>query len=146
MKKETEEKIQSWLQILILPVVVLVVTSWVNAALKSKDVDSMLVQQAIAILSSKDTTDQLILRGWAVDVINSKSDVCFSSEQVEKLKDGSISFPNQHSFKYGAGSEEKRVRYVLQLKDGTYVEEDLNYDEASDRINELKKQLQPVSP
>ena len=67
----------------------------IQKQLQDQSVRKDYVQIAISILTEPDKTKvDPILRGWAVDLLNDNSPRKFSTEVIEKLKEGKISLPS----------------------------------------------------
>ena len=122
--------IRFWVKNTIMPLALVFIAWMFNSSLKTKEIDAILVNAAVDVLSSEATEENLIMRGWGVDVIQAKSDVKFSKKQESGLRNGKYQFPRSHVFEGRS--------YVEKFKDGSEsVKKDLSLEESLKIIREL---------
>lgn len=118
------------------------VGSFLVDANTEKTTNVQLIQVAIGILSKDSdagySTEQKVLRAWAVDTINSSAKVKFDSRSKQLLVDGKAAFP---SIREKVSEVLKNVRLNTEER---LKEQAVQIEVWEQKINEMTKQAEEV--
>ena len=89
MEKDKWDKFKIIGSTILIPVVIVILTNTVNVALKDREIGLRMVELAIEFLKSPPDTTKLSMdiREWSIEVIDKYSDVPFSEDAREALKE-----------------------------------------------------------
>lgn len=90
MEKSLLEQVEIWINMIskiAIPVILVILGSWLNTSYKEKELRQKYIEIAVGILSNKATPETLPLRNWAINTINHYAEVKLPSEVKGLLKE-----------------------------------------------------------